>query len=256
MTMRRLLPDPTDGLGPADLAHAYAPPSASSGRFVRLNMISSLDGAISVDGKSGALGGPGDHQVFACLRTWADVIVVGAGTVRAEGYGPARLDDAAQRARAARGQSPQPPIAVVSGRGQFDYTTPFFTEAQARPIVVTAKAQAAAVRDEAGDRADVLAAGDTSVDLAAALDQLEARGARVVLCEGGPGLNGDLARAGLLDELCLTVSPTVVGGDGPRLVAGAPLAPPAPTRTVHLLEDDGFLFFRLALRDGADDAQA
>jgi riboflavin biosynthesis pyrimidine reductase len=252
--VRRVLPDPVDDLDDDMLAAAYDPATASASAsvpaerpFVRCNMISSLDGAISVDGRSGALGGPGDRRVFATLRAWADVIVVGAGTVRAEHYGPARLGDDAQRRRAARGQPPQPPIAVVTTAGVFDYGTPFFTDATARPLVVTTEQGAARVANDAGDRADVVAAGTDTVDLAAAFAALHARGARSVLVEGGPGLNGDLARAGLLDELCLTLAPRIVGGDGPRLVAGAPIVPPYLPRPRHMLEEDGFLFLRLTL---------
>jgi riboflavin biosynthesis pyrimidine reductase len=241
--VRRLFPTPAETI---DVAAAYAPPS--EGRFVRLNMISSIDGAISIDGKSGALGGPGDHDVFGALRASADLVFVGAGTVRAEDYGPARLDDATRRARVARGQSSEPPIAVVSARGEFDFSTPFFTEATARPIIVTSDERAARVTDAAQDRAVVLGAGAGTVDLTLAVDKLEARGARVVLCEGGPGLNGELVRAGLLDELCLTLSPRIVGGDGPRVMAGPPLMPPLPAPALQLLESDGFLFFRLDLR--------
>jgi riboflavin biosynthesis pyrimidine reductase len=240
--VRCLLPRAADDV---DLEAAYAPPGHRP--FVRCNMITSLDGAISVDGRSGALGGPADHRVFATLRAWADVVVVGAGTARAETYGPARLDAAAQATRAARGQAPQPPIAVVSNRGEFDPSTPFFADAQSRPILVVPATAAERAR-AAGERADVLAAGDDAVDLAAALRALHERGLSSVLVEGGPTLNGELARAGLLDELCLTVSPRIVGGDGPRVLAGPTFLPPIATSAHHVLEEDGFLFLRLALR--------
>jgi riboflavin biosynthesis pyrimidine reductase len=242
--MRRLLPDATDDV---DVLAAYEPPP---GGCVRLNMITSLDGAISVHGRSGALGGAPDHQVFAVLREWADVIVVGAGTVRSEHYGPASVDADAQRRRVARGQLAQPPIAVVSGAGDFDYSWPFFTEVapESRPIVVTTYDNLDSVTGVAGTHADVVAAGDGRVDVQRAIEQLRARGYAQVLCEGGPGLNGDLARAGVLDELCLTLSPRIVGGDGPRIIAGDAFDPPIEPRLVHLLEEDGFEFLRLALR--------
>jgi riboflavin biosynthesis pyrimidine reductase len=247
--VRCLFPDPADDV---DLAAAYAPPERAGEAplpFVRANMISSIDGAISVEGRSGALGGAGDHAVFSVLRALADVVLVGAGTVRAENYGPARLDAGTQEARRSRGQAPQPPIAVVSSRARFDYGVPFFTDAQVRPIVVTTAGRAGAVEREAAGAADVLGAGDDEVDLVAVLRALRARGARHVLVEGGPTLNGDVARAGLLDELCLTLSPRLVGGDGPRLLAGPTLVPPYGTRVQHVLEHDGFLFLRLSLRD-------
>jgi riboflavin biosynthesis pyrimidine reductase len=245
--MRRLLPDPVETV---DLAEAYAPPVVTDGRpFVRLNMITSLDGAISVNGTSGALGGPADKHVFATLRSWADVVVVGSGTVRAENYGPARVDEATQRTRVARGQSPQPPIAVVSRRADFDFGAPFFADATAQPIIITTEERVDDVAHRAGDAAQVIAAGPDAVNLAVATRQLAAKGWTSVLCEGGPGLNSDLARDDVLDELCLTVSPRIVGGDGPRIIAGPPLMPPFEPTLVHLLDEDGFQFLRLSLRN-------
>src|SRR5690242_19094922 len=125
--MRRVLPEPGD----VDLVGAYEPahPHGDGRMLVRANMISSLDGAISVDGRSGPLGGLPDQGVFGVLRSWADVIVVGAGTMRAEHYGPVRMDDAVQRLRAGRGQQPVASIAVVSRAATFDFTAPFFTDA-------------------------------------------------------------------------------------------------------------------------------
>jgi riboflavin biosynthesis pyrimidine reductase len=245
--MRQVLP--TDDAADVDLLAAYAVREPNGPMpFVRVNMISSLDGAISIDGRSGALGGAGDHAVFACLRTLADVVVVGAGTMRSEGYGPARLDATAQQQRAARGATPVPAIAVVTKAAKFDYTTPFFTEAQEPPLIVTTSRRAPEVEREAAGAAVVLGAGDDGVDLVAAFAALRERGAGNVLVEGGPGLNGDLARADLVDELCLTLSPRIVGGDGPRVMAGPTMLPPIGTRLLHLLEDDGFLFARFSLR--------
>jgi riboflavin biosynthesis pyrimidine reductase len=243
--VRRVIPDLSDDV---DLLDAYAVPPRVDAPLVRVNMISSLDGAISVDGRSGALGGSADSRVFTALRSLADVILVGAGTVRAEGYGPARLDDADVQRRVARGQAPQPAIAVVSRAAAFDFATPFFTEAVATPVLVTTAARAASLAREAGSRADVLAVGTDHVDLPLAVAALGDRGARSLLVEGGPGLNGDLARADAIDELCLTVSPRIVGGEGPRILAGPPIQPPIEPRVMHVLEEDGFLFVRMSLR--------
>jgi riboflavin biosynthesis pyrimidine reductase len=250
--MRRVLPHPSGSSETVELLTAYALPEPRADRelpFVRVNMISSIDGAISIGGRSGALGGAGDRAVFMAVRTLADMIVVGAGTIRAEGYGPARLDDAAQAFRTQRGATLQPAIAAVTGAARFDYSTPFFTDAEVKPLIITTSARADSAQDEAGDLADVIGAGADAVDLRSALVALAQRGATNVLVEGGPGLNGDLARAGLVDELCLTLSPRIVGGDGPRLMAGPTLMPPLNAHVMHLLEEDGFLFARLALRD-------
>src|SRR5207237_703238 len=124
---RALLPQPSDAV---DLEAAYAVgDGAPHGRpFARINMISSLDGAIAVNGRSGLLGGAGDRQVFHVLRSLADVILVGAGTARAERYGPARIDPEIQERRRARGQTAVPPIAVVTRSCHLDWSAPFFTD--------------------------------------------------------------------------------------------------------------------------------
>jgi riboflavin biosynthesis pyrimidine reductase len=243
--MRQILPEPAPDV---DLDVAYALPDDLDAPLVRVNMISSLDGAISVEGRSGALGGAADRKVFTTLRGLADVIVVGAGTMRAEQYGPARLDDATVKQRLARGQVEQPPIAVVSRSAQFDFSNPFFTEAKSAPLLVTTSARASSLAREAGSRADVLAVGAEQVDLMVLVAELADRGYRSVLVEGGPGLNGDLVRAGVVDELCLSVSPRIVSGDGPRIFAGPPIMPPIEPTVLHVLEEDGFLFTRMTVR--------
>ncbi len=244
--VRALLPQSDPDV---DLVRAYGLP-AGAGRdrpFVRCNMISSIDGAIAVHGGSGELGGPPDSRVFAVLRSLADVVLVGAGTARAEGYGPARIGDALRRARVDRGQQPVPPIAMVTRSSEPDWSAPFFTEAEVRPIIVTTNAYDAAARARGEKVADFVVAGDERVDPGRALDELGRAGHRSVLLEGGPGLNADVVRAGLLDELCLTVSPRLVAGSGSRLLAGPELPEPLGLETVQLLEEDGFLFFRYAV---------
>ena len=243
--MRRLLPTPSDQV---DLLGAYAPSEVAPDRpFVRCNMISSIDGAIAVEGRSGMLGGPADRRVFGTLRSLADVILVGAGTVRAEGYGPARTDPGLRPERERRGQTAVPPIAVVTSSANLDWSAPFFTAAEARPLVVTSPEGAGRAGERARDVADVVVAGGGQVELAAVVAALHARGMRHVLCEGGPALNAELAHAGLLDELCLTMAPRLVGGAGPRVLAGEELRPPADLEVVQLLEEDGFLFYRLRI---------
>jgi riboflavin biosynthesis pyrimidine reductase len=230
--LRQLFPDTVDSVEPLDV---YGDLPVVEGRpAVRLNMIASVDGSTAVDGRSGGLGGSADRQVFAALRSLADVVLVAAGTVRAETYGPAAL-----------------PIAVVSGSLRLDWSTPFFTAATHRPIVVTSKAAPAAAREQAEAVADVLVAGDTEVDLAEALRALAERGYRHVLAEGGPSLNGALASAGLIDELCLTLAPRLVSGDAKRIVTGAALVPAPGLELRSLCEEDGYLFLRYrVLRPG------
>jgi riboflavin biosynthesis pyrimidine reductase len=196
-------------------------------------MISSVDGATAVDGLSGGLGGPGDRKIFAALRALADVVLVAAGTVRAERYGPGPV-----------------PIAVVSGSLGLDWDTPFFTAATHRPIVVTHAQAAAEAVERAEEVADVLVAGDAEVDLARAVELLGQRGFGQVLAEGGPSLNGALAAAGVLDELCLTLAPHLVAGDAKRILTGPPLATPAGLTLRSLCEEDGYLFLRYRFPGG------
>mgnify|MGYP003288305023 CR=1 FL=1 len=199
--MRQLLPSYLD---PVDPLAVYGDPPVADGRpGIRFNMIASVDGATAVDGVAGGLANKADQDLFHLLRSLADVVLVAAGTVRAEGYGPSRV-----------------PIAVVTRSCNLDWESRFFTAQNARPVVVTVATAPAEARARAAEVADVVVAGERDVDLPSAVDALGERGWRKVLCEGGPTLNGQLAAAGLLDELCLTLSPLLVGGDAKRLLAG------------------------------------
>jgi riboflavin biosynthesis pyrimidine reductase len=241
--MRRLVPAPEEEL---DLLVAYGrlAPAGPRRSAVRANMIASVDGAASAGGLSGALGGPGDKAVFAALRGLADVIMVGSGTMRAERYGPARLDERVRAQRSAWGVTPVPPIAVVTASCRLDWQEPFFSRAEERPLVITVRSADPANLEQAAQVADVIMSGDRQVDLAVALDALAERGLAQVLAEGGPTLLGQLASAGLLDELCLTLSPKLFGGAGIRILTGPGIEPVADLRLVHVLEDDSFLFLR------------
>jgi riboflavin-specific deaminase-like protein len=248
--VRRLLPTPAEAV---ELIEAYPPLPARGGRpSVRVNMIASVDGATAVEGASGGLGGPADRAVFMHLRSLADVVLVGAGTVRAEGYGPPRLPQELQDARRGRGQAPLPRLAVVSRSCRLDWDAPLFREAGPRPIVVTAEDAPADRRARASAVAEVLTAGRDDVDLVAALAALGAGGAGAVLAEGGPHLNGTLAAAGLIDELCMTLAPRLAGGDSSRIIAGPAVPGGAPLEPAFVGERDGFLFLRFELPATAD----
>jgi riboflavin biosynthesis pyrimidine reductase len=225
--------------------------------WVRANMIVSLDAAVELGGRSGALGGPDDRTVFVALRALADVVLVGAGTARAENYGPAKVAAPALARRLERGQAPTPPVAVVTNRADLDPDSRLFTEAAAdtapRPIVLTSARAPAGARSALAQRAEVVICGDEAVDLPVALDELRARGLPGVLCEGGPTTMTALIAAGALDELCITVDPIVAGPGHLGLSAGAHLPAPVPARLVHLLMGDRLLFGRYYLPSrGAD----
>jgi 5-amino-6-(5-phosphoribosylamino)uracil reductase len=241
--MRRLFPDP----GPVDddgVLQAYALPP---GRSLRVNFIASLDGAITVDGSSEGLGSPGDRRIFTVLRALADAVLVGHGTAAVEGYRPIRADSPVGRLRASMGRPPTAPIAVVSRRASLDPGSGLVLNAVSPTILVTC---AAADPDRraalAAAGVTVLVCGEDDVDLPAALDALADRGLEQVLSEGGPQLLGAALTAGVVDELDLSIAPALVGGEVRLLEARLPA--PARLDLGQLLEEDGMLFARYAVR--------
>ncbi|WP_067484451.1 pyrimidine reductase family protein [Actinomadura hibisca] len=231
---------------PAALRDAYAYPG--DGVWLRANMVASADGAAVHEGRAGGLGNPNDQRVLQLLRGLADVVIAGAGTVRAEGYGPVRPGPDWHEWRGDRPLAP--PLAIVSGALNLDLDAPVFTEAATPTIVLTTEAAGEARIAAARKRADVVVAGGDRLDWAAALGALAERGLRRMLCEGGPRVLDQLVTAGLLDELCLTVSPMLVGGDAFRILNGPPAADPLRLRLTRLLRDeDDFLFLRYANRN-------
>lgn len=212
--------------------------------WVAINMVTSLDGATAVTGASAGLSSPADKVVFRTLRAVADVILVGAGTWRAEGYRPPRTSDDDQQWRRRAGRAEHPRIAVVSGRLDLDRTTAFFTDTPTRPIVITTESSDADRRAELAEVADVVVAGTHSLDMGSALEQLGAAGASVVVCEGGPTLNEALLSGSLVDEMCLTLAPLLAGGPSDRAIVGAGSLEPEAFRLDRALEEDGFLVLR------------
>ncbi len=216
----------------ADLDGLYADlvlggPAPRSTPWVALCLVQSLDGSVTLGDVSAGLGGPADLQALARIRDAADVLLVGATTVRDESYPPYPGGPARRAARAAKGLAPAPPVAMVTRTGELPAGHPLVADPERPPIVITAAADADRVRaalaaHPAGPAADVLVAGDAAVAWPEALAALAERGLTRVSCEGGPRLVGDLVAADLVDEVFLTVAPAVVGGDGPRLTVGAP----------------------------------
>jgi riboflavin biosynthesis pyrimidine reductase len=216
-------------------------------------MVATADGAASLNGLTQGISSATDRRVFALLRTLCDVILVGASTVREEKYKPARSQELWSHLR--EGRPPTPPIAVVSRRLDLDPDGPLITAApaHARTIVITTASAPDARRDLVARYAEVIIAGQDTVDLTTAVDELAKRGHRRMLAEGGPRLLAQLAEAGLLDELCLTIGPLIAGPGAPRIVAGTPgtgpVATPLPLTLAHVLEDDGFLLCRYTRKD-------
>jgi riboflavin biosynthesis pyrimidine reductase len=243
--MHQLLPGPL--LENPDLAKLYEYPPR---HWLRANMVASADGAASLDGASSGLSSAADRHVFALLRTLADVIVVGASTARTERYAPVRRHELWHHLR--EGRPPTPPIAVVSARLDLDPASRLIATAppHARTIVITTAEAPPERRAELAERADVIVAGQETVDLAAAIDALADRGHRRLLTEGGPHLLSQLVAAGLLDELCLTIGPLLAGPAANRIVAGTTSpARPLPLALAHVLEDNGLLLCRYTIKD-------
>lgn len=240
---------PAGPVGDDRLYELYAYPEHLDRCLVRGNAIISLDGGAATDGTSGGLGGPGDRRLFRVLRELADVIVVGAGTAHAENYSGAQMTVAQRGNRQRRGQSEVPPIALVTRSGRVDNDWPVLARTEVSPLVLTCDNAAAEASTRLGGAAEVIAcSGDdpAEVDPAAVLTALAGRGLRQVLCEGGPTLMGTFVDHGLLDELCLTTAPMLVGGDAPRIAAGSGHVLTAMRRE-HLLSDaDGYLYGRYA----------
>lgn len=190
--------------------------------WVTGHMVAGLDGTAAVGGRVGSLSTAPDQELFRRMRQIADVVLVGAETVRREGYGTVRLDEAAQEARVRLGKPPLPPVAVISRSLSFDWAAGLFADspADARPLLITSAAADPQRREQAEQHATVIVAGEDRVEPALALRALAGLGHRVVLCEGGPHVLGEIVAADRLDELCLSVSP-VMGGD-PLPVAVTP----------------------------------
>jgi riboflavin biosynthesis pyrimidine reductase len=263
-----VLPQPATGPPPAAvtaLASLYrheAGPDAGAGptrgHWLRANMVASTDGAAAVGGRSGGLSGPADRMLFTVLRSLADVILVGAATARTERYRPVRPAGLWAGLRAP--DAPVPAIAIVSGSLNLDPDGPLFTAAAAaaQTIVITTAAAPADRRAAIERQARIIVAGRVRLDFTAAVRALADLGYTSILTEGGPALLGHLVAAGLLDELCLTMSPVLASGPSGRIIAGSPTAggsggssPQASTAAAesrlalaHVLTDDGYLFCR------------
>ncbi len=236
--MRLLWPRSLDDVDPAEI---YGDLPVALGRpGVRLNMVSSLDGATAVDGRAKGLSSQGDRCLFHLMRSFADVILVGADTIRHERYRPSAA-----------------PIAVVTRSCSFDWSAPLFepnaaladlargaAASRQRPIIFTTADASTHDRRHAEAVADVVLCESSTVDLADVVDELGRRNFARILAEGGPTLNYHLVQAGVLDELCLTVAPILVGGSSRRLTAGPDLDPLRTMELVSLVEEEANLFAR------------
>lgn len=242
--MRRFLPD----VGDEDLDDLYLDlgwPSGPPDRpYLYLDMVASADGAATSAGRTGPLGGEADHLAFPRLREWCDAIVVGASTVRVEDYGPPRPRAEGRRRRAAQGLAEVPRLVVLTATARLDPAARLFADADHRPIVI---APDAADTRHLEPVADVVTLGEERVDLAAAMRWLREAGYQRALCEGGPHLNAQLFADDLVDELFLTIAPTIVGASHLRIVTGT-VGDDRPLHLVELREHRGELLLRYRVR--------
>ncbi|CAA0136077.1 Riboflavin biosynthesis protein RibD [Mycolicibacterium vanbaalenii] len=246
-----------DELGPGGLTQLYAHPEPEPhiprSCWVRGNMIASIDGGATSDGKSGALGRAGDRAVFAALREVADVVVVGASTARVENYAGVQLSATQRRSRQLRGQAEVPPIAVLTRSGRVEHDARVLRHTEVTPLILTSADAVSDTRARLGGFAEVLDASGgepDSVDLRIALGLLADRGLVRVLTEGGPGVLGMFTAQQVLDEMCLTVAPVLVGGASHRIVTGPAEVHTAMRLRHALTDDDGYLYLRYS-RSGA-----
>lgn len=237
-SMRGLWPEASGELTDDDIVASLV----SDSPVFRVNFVASVDGAVTHDGHSGGLSDDADKRYFEILRRVCDVVLVGAGTVRDEGYGPMRVSEESARWRVANGLPEHPVFAIVSGSLNLDPHSRIFTDAPVRPIIFTTSRAESRIRDFE-KVADVAVAGADSDNGRAMVAVLHARGLRSILCEGGPHLFGSLLVDGVVDELFLTVSPSLEAGDAQRISAGE-LVEPAQLVLASILSSGSTLLLR------------
>ncbi len=208
--------------------------------WVMLNMVESIDGATAVDGGASALNDRDDRQLFLGLRAVADAVMNGAETVRSENLGPLRMSDEMARRRADAGLAPLPEMVVLTRSLDLDPGHRIFSKPEQRPTVITGVDVEPSRLGPIQDVGNVIQVDplDGSGIVSALADH------DVILCEGGPTINALLIRAGVVDEVNLTVSPMLALGDSKRVASGPPLQPPLTMRLDRKLIGEHSLFLR------------
>lgn len=216
--------------------------------WVRANMVSTLDGkAQGPNGLSGGISPVADKLVFHHLRSTADVVLVGAGTVRAENYGPLPSTDA---------QQTPPRLAIVSGQLNLDANDRIFSQARefpqdpmARPLVLTTAKAPSEKRAELESVAQIVDCAPAQINGAAIVDALVQLGHRRIHCEGGPSILSELMHADLLDELDISLAPLLVDGQALSILQGSPLQDgPRSAELAHVLQAESLLMLRYLIR--------
>ncbi len=212
--------------------------------WVRLNMVSSLDGSVVFNGKSGELGNKADQELLVTLRLFADVIVIGSSTFKAEGYGPINLREEFRQVRISRGMAELPKFAIVTNRGALDFENEIFSNSSRKPIIITTEQALDHGSNELANYSDLLVCGQVTVDPRLIIEKFGALGLKSVLLEGGPRLNSSFLKANSINEICLTLSPALAGKQDSSIFGNAELENLVKLHLVSVIEDDGFLFLR------------
>ena len=276
LTLKHLVPATADEIVAGFGLDELPAPSPEGRPHVILNMVSTVDGHATLDGRSGPLSGPADRALFHALRLAVDAVMAGAGTVRVERYGRIVPDASRRQTRLARGLREEPLACIVSGSLALEGDIPLLAEPDAHVVILTQSSASLPAGAAAAEVDYIRAAHDGQLDLAAALAELRARfGVRTLLCEGGPHLNAQLLGAGLVDELFLSLSPLLAGGDSDgnpahpnpahpnpthaealRILAGPSFSPPVALDLRGVLEHDSGLFLRYGVRGRAGETKA
>ncbi len=257
LTLKRLLPPGAPATADEIVASFELDALATAGPphrpYVVLNMVSTVDGHATLGGRSGGLSSRADRELFHALRLAVDAVMAGAGTVRVERYRRIIPEESRRRQRVERGRSEEPLACIVSGRLALEGDIPLLADPAAKVVILTASA--ASLPASAAEIHYIRAERNGLLDLPAALAELRERFAvRTLLCEGGPHLGAQLLGAGLLDELFLSLAPTLAGGDpreggeALRILAGPELSPPVELELLSALEQNSHMFLRYAVR--------
>jgi riboflavin-specific deaminase-like protein len=212
--------------------------------LVAVNFATTADGRAAIEGRSGKIGSDTDTEMLQRLRTRFDAVMVGAGTMRVERYGRMVSDPALRELREQIGLAADPLAVIVSGRLDLPWDAPIFTDGNGRVVIFTASE---AAPPETATPVEVVRHEGFVEPLAMLAHLRRERDVRAVLCEGGPGLHGELQAAGLVDELFLTIAPKLAGGEAPRILEGK-LVEVAGLELLWLLEKDSELFARYRRR--------
>lgn len=240
--INQILPVPAPDCSDDDLLRLYEYPSGRP--WVRFNFISSLDGSATHQGVSAPLGNDGDRRLFALIRRLCDVILVGAGTVRAEGYSGPLVSEEDTRWRIRHGLPAHPALAIISGTLGLDPGSDLFRLSPVRPVLFTTTAALPERAHPLSRVADVVTAGDESVEVREVTAWLGNQGLGRILCEGGPSIFGGFIVEDAVDELCLSISPLLTGGQGGHIAAGVGNAGLRRLALASLLESDSALYGR------------